>query len=222
MEITFVAEDGEDLVGQIDYREPEYQGIVFVIPGAFATDRYGSPLGFPALKNFYVPLKEKIISQTNFAFFNYDRRKTGKSTHENLSTPVENDVFCIYRQIVNLFPNQQIVLLGQSYGAGTIKKYFRYFYEIQPPKGILLLSSLGKLTDDILESQIPVHVIVGENDDYGGMIIKENFHGYNDSLISYDYLEATDHLLCKYQKTGMRSMSILALESIAKWLKNLP
>ena len=51
-EFFFTAIDGEILAGEIDYPEKQAvnSGLIFFIPGAFACDRDGTPLGLTGRK----------------------------------------------------------------------------------------------------------------------------------------------------------------------------
>ena len=94
----------------------------------------------------------------------------------------------------------RVFLLGQSYGAGVVKKMYLEFKKILPPKGVVLLSSLGGGLELI---DVPIHILVGEEDDPQKTNVKNTIKEYQRTDVSYTLIPHSDHMLCDIEK-GLR------------------
>jgi alpha/beta superfamily hydrolase len=152
-EITFLSFDGVRLAGQFDWPvEGEKFDLVFIIHHAD-----------PVTRDQYQFLAAKILP-LKMAVFRFDKRGTGSSAGEYGCCEAE-DALAAYQAAVTTHPERigKVFIVAQSIGTQHLASQFDGFQAVQPPTGVLLLSSLLSV-DEVLEIDAPIRIIQSDSE----------------------------------------------------------
>ncbi|HHY58530.1 MAG TPA: alpha/beta hydrolase [Chloroflexi bacterium] len=141
------------LAGELDL--PRNKGdapLVFII-------HHSGPVG----RNAYGYLAE-LLTGAGFAVFRFDKRGVGASEGEYGCCEAE-DALAAYRAAVAEpdIDRSQVFIVAQSIGSQHLAEHFAQFAAIQPPAGVVLLSSLVG-PEEITAIAAPVHIIVADSE----------------------------------------------------------
>ncbi len=141
------------LAGELDLpRSPETAPLVFIIhhSGPVTRDAYG-----------YLA---ELLTSAGFAIFRFDKRGVGASEGVYGCCEAE-DALAAYRAAVTQqgIDRGQVFIVAQSIGTEQLAAHFEEFAAIQPPVGVVLLSSL--LGPELIAAiAAPVHIIVSDSE----------------------------------------------------------
>jgi alpha/beta superfamily hydrolase len=151
-QIPFTAGD-VTLAGELDL--PRTDGAA---PLAFIIHHSG-PVG----RDAYGYMAE-LLTAAGFAVFRFDKRGVGASGGEYGCCEAE-DALAAYRAAVaqDGIDRQRVFIVAQSIGTEHLAAHFADFAAIQPPVGVLLLSSLLG-PEQVTAIAAPVHIIVADSE----------------------------------------------------------
>jgi len=147
------ASHGATLAGELDLPPGKGQApLVFVIHHSGAVDR-----------DAYGYLAELLVAQ-GYAVFRFDKRGTGASDGEYGCCEGE-DALAAYQTAVvqDGIDRQNVFVVAQSIGTQLLAERFEEYAQAQPPRGVVLLSSLLN-ADSIGAIAAPVHIIVSDSE----------------------------------------------------------
>ncbi|MBE2239237.1 MAG: alpha/beta fold hydrolase [Caldilineaceae bacterium] len=141
------------LAGELDLpRSPATAPLVFIIhhSGPVTRDAYG--------------YMAELLTDARFAVFRFDKRGVGASEGADACCEAE-DALAAYRAAVAQqgIDRRQVFIVAQSIGTEHLATHFEEFAAIQPPVGVVLLSSLLG-PDLIVAIAAPVHIIVSDSE----------------------------------------------------------
>lgn len=151
-QVRFISQDVM-LAGEIDLPPGDAQvPLVFVIHHSGPVDR-----------DAYGYLAELLVPE-GYAVFRFDKRGTGASDGE-YGCCEGKDALAAYRTAVvqDGIDRQNVFIVAQSIGTQLLAERFEEYAQIQPPRGVVLLSSLLG-TDSIGAVAAPVRIIVSDSE----------------------------------------------------------
>lgn len=151
-EVRFVSQ-GVMLAGELDLPLDEtFAPLVFIIhhSGPVTRDAYG--------------YMAELLVEAGFAVFRFDKRGVGQSDGEFGCCEAE-DALAAYQAAVRQpgIDPTRVLIVAQSIGTTHLADRYAEFAAIQPPLGVVLLSSLLG-PDRITAIAAPVHVIVSDSE----------------------------------------------------------
>lgn len=117
----------------------------------------------PATRNAYGYMAE-LLTEAGFAVFRFDKRGTGLSEGMYGCCEAE-DALAAYRAAVMQpdIDRSRVFIVAQSIGSEHLAAHFAAFAEIQPPAGVMLLSSLLG-PERVVNIKAPLHIIVSDSE----------------------------------------------------------
>lgn len=117
----------------------------------------------PATRNAYGYMAE-LLTEAGFAVFRFDKRGTGLSEGMYGCCEAE-DALAAYRAAVMQpdIDRSRVFIVAQSIGSEHLAAHFAAFAEIQPPAGVVLLSSLLG-PERVVNIKAPLHIIVSDSE----------------------------------------------------------
>ena len=150
-EVRIAAQDAI-LAGELDLSGRENPALVFIIhhSGPVPRDAYGY-------------MAERLV-EAEVAVFRFDKRGTGSSSGVYGCCEAE-DAVAAYRVAVAQpgIDRSRVFIVAQSIGTEILADQFDEFSAIQPPAGVVLLSSLLG-PDRVVAIEAPLHIIVSDSE----------------------------------------------------------
>lgn len=147
-----IPSSGVTLAGELDLPDRDQPPLVFIIhhSGPVPRDAYG--------------YMADLLVEAGFAVFRFDKRGTGASQGDYGCCEAE-DAVAAYRVAATQqgFDPGRVFIVAQSIGTEILAEHFAEFAEIQPPAGVVLLSSLLG-PDRIVAIDAPVHIIISDSE----------------------------------------------------------
>ncbi len=217
-EVRFVSGDAT-LAGELDLPLGEEEA-----PLAFIIHHSG-----PATRDAYGYMAE-LLTQAGFAVFRFDKRGVGRSEGE-YGCCEEKDALAAYQAAVAQagVDRMHVFIIAQSIGSEYLAAHFSEFAAVQPPAGVVLLSSLLG-PEDSVRIEAPLHIIVSDSEPNLDAITVQAVKAHRSRTghkSSYYIAEHSEHTLFDIKNgpidwsdpTWVKRYHRGAMQSMLEWLK---
>jgi pimeloyl-ACP methyl ester carboxylesterase len=217
-QVQFESADGTALAGQVDWpKGVNHPPLVFIIQHSGPVDR-----------DAYQYLAALLVPE-GYAVFRFDKRGNGKSGG-TYGCCEEEDALAAYWAAVNLsgFDPERIFIIAQSIGTEILARQYEGFANLQPVRGVVLLSSLLK-GEEVVRIESPVYIIVSDSEPDLQAITEASVNAHRQKYSSgagYFIAPQTEHTLFDISQEPIDwsdpnwplRFSVDAAESLLFWL----
>jgi pimeloyl-ACP methyl ester carboxylesterase len=217
-QVWFESSDGTALAGQVDWpKGVQNPPLVFIIQHSGPVDR-----------DAYQYLAALLVPE-GYAVFRFDKRGNGKSGGSYGCCEGE-DVFAAYQAAVGLsgYKPDRVFIIAQSIGTEILARQYDDFTNLQPVRGVVLLSSLLE-GEEVVRIESPVFIIVSDSEPDLQAITEASVNAHRQKFssgASYFIAPHTEHTLFDVSQEPIDwsdpnwplRFSIDAAESLLFWL----